>query len=277
MHEIARNINLAIAQGELTLPALPELALRIRDAVSADDVTILKVAKLIEFEPNIAARIVQLANSSVFSGQREVSSCEEAVTRLGLHVVRDIVTCMVMRQLYTAPVDRLKHLFTEIWEQSVHVAAISCVIAVITPRMNPEKALLAGLVHEIGALPLISYAESRPQLRNDEQLLRMMMSELKATLGKSILVSWNFEKELAEIPLQIDNWYREHKHDTDYADIVLVAKLHSAYGKKNSKLPALIDLPAFKKMKLSELGPDASLEVLHEAKSEILQVMKMLQ
>lgn len=276
MHDIAADIYHAINAGNLELPSLPEMALKIREAVNADDATALRVAKFIELDPNITGRIIQMANSSVFNGSRNVTSCEEAVMRLGMRVVRDMVTCMVMQQLYSAPVGLLKSTLTKLWEGSVHVAAISCVLASITPRMNPEKALLAGLVHDIGALPLISYAEMHPEISANKTAFQSMLDELRGPVGKLVLESWNFDSELTAIPLQMSNWFRDENEYTDYADIVMVAKIHSLYGKANTNLPVLTDLPAFNKMRLSKLGPDASLEVLYAAKSDIKQVLKML-
>ncbi len=276
MQDIAADIYHAINSGKLALPSLPEMALRIRAAVNAEDATALRVAKIIELDPNITGRIIQMANSSIFSGHKNVTSCEEAVMRLGLRVVRDMVTCMAMQQLYTAPVGLLKTTLAQLWEASVHVAAISCVLASITPRMNPEKALLAGLVHNIGALPVVSYAESHPALSANKAVLQSMLDELRGPIGKLILESWNFDTELTAIPMQISNWFRDENEIIDYADIVIVAKVHSLYGKTNNNIPGLTELPAFNKMRLSKLGPDASLELLHEAKSDIKQVLKML-
>jgi len=59
--------------------------------------------------------------------------------------------------------------------------------------------------------------------------------------------------------------------------VVIVAHIHSYFGSDNSAdLPSLLSTPAFQKLGLSKLGPDASLEVLFEAEQEIRNIMTML-
>ena len=77
--------------------------------------------------------------------------------------------------------------------------------------------------------------------------------------------------------MHAEDWRRDAPGKLDYVDLVVVAQAHSYMGgERPAGIPALIDIPAFKKMHLSSLGPAASIELLHESKEEIQNLVQML-
>ena len=82
---------------------------------------------------------------------------------------------------------------------------------------------------------------------------------------------------MINIPELAEQWYRHGNDKVDYADLVIVAQAHSYFGtERQNSAPNLVELPAFRKLSLSKMGPDASLEVLFEAEQEIRDIMSML-
>ena len=107
--------------------------------------------------------------------------------------------------------------------------------------------------------------------------MNFVIQELRASLGRQILEEWNFDSVLADASVEAENWLREGEAAADYVDVVIVAQIHSYFGKKGAaNLPPLLSTPAFLKLGLSKLGPDASLEVLFEAEQDIRHIMTML-
>jgi len=266
------------AKGNIELPSLPDIVLKIRAAVNDHSKGTNQIAKLLEMEPNIAATVIKIANSSIFTGYRLTSSCMEAVARLGLHVIQNLVISVAVNNLFAAPNSQLQYQLKKILEHSRRVGAISYVIGSIVNGKQAEKAMLAGLVSQIGALPIISYLSRLPELKENPKLTDLIVKKLSGQVGKMVLQQWNFDEELICIPENMDNWFRDEKPEADYADIIIVANIHSMYGNANQSLniPPLIEIPAFQKLGISKLGPQSSLEILHEAQEDISQAAKML-
>jgi len=263
--------------GRLILPSLPEIVVRVRQAINNDDVNLGDVVKLIQVDPSLTARLVQIANSPLYRSRQPVENCLMAVNRLGLATTRDLVTCLVLNNVFNAENKRLRNQVQDLWHHSCHVAAIASTIAKITPGLHEDTALLAGLLHDIGVLPVLHYASDFPDILESEEKLNFVIQELRASLGQKILQEWNFDSALSDVSAQADNWLRNSDNAADYVDVVIVAQIHSYFGTdKNNNLPSLLSTPAFNKLGLSNLGPDASLEVLFEAEQGIRDIMGML-
>lgn len=263
--------------GSLVLPSLPEVVVRVRQAVNDDDVNLGNVVKMIQLDPSLTARLVQIANSPLYRSPQPVENCLMAVNRLGLTTTRDLVTCLVLNNVFNAENKLLRDKLQKLWQHSCHVAAIASTIAKITPNLHEDTALLAGLLHDIGVLPVLHYAADFPDVFESEEKLNFVIQQFRSTLGQQILQQWNFDKALSEVSAEAENWLREGVPEADYVDVVIVAQIHSYFGtEKTADLPSLLSTPAFLKLGLSKLGPDASLEVLFEAEKEIRNIMTLL-
>jgi HD-like signal output (HDOD) protein len=223
--DLVDEIRADIDHNRIRLPTLPEVALRVRDAVASDSADANRIARIVSCDPALAARLLQVANSPLYAGRREVDSLHEAVTRLGLRMVRSLVTSLVMKQLFQASSQTLKQQFRKIWETSVQVAAISRLLAEFAPSLEGEEAMLGGLVHNIGALPLLTRFENCHVADGSPRLIAMMIDALAPELGTQILKSWRFVDSLAIIPGAVVDPQFDSGPTATYADIVLVARL----------------------------------------------------
>ena len=163
---ILARIATEIGQGAIAFPASAHVALRIREALDDPDCAVGTVARLIQADPLLAARIVALANSVLFSRSgRIVTDVPTAVLRVGYSVVRSLATALVLRQIAGAPADPAhQRMASMLWEHTTRVAALSYVLARRVTRQDPDTALFAGLVHEAGGFYLISRAGDFPGL-----------------------------------------------------------------------------------------------------------------
>ena len=261
--------------GSLRLPSLPDLALKIRGAVNDPRRSVADIARLVQFDPALAARLIQIANSPLYRGTKKYDNCHSAITRMGLGAARDLVVAFTLRNLFQARTPLLRERLQRVWQHSCRVAAISSVLARLSPGLDPDRALLAGLVHDIGVLPLLQYIEMLG-IEVDAARLESLTDRLRAPLGTFVLKTWQFEADLADIPAQAEAWGRVSGVRIDYADIVQVAHVHSQFGQGGYTGPALPELPAFRKFTISRLGPGCSLELLEQSRQEIQHVMGIL-
>lgn len=266
------------ASGKLVIPSLPEVIHRIQQAVSDKKRGTQQIAKLIQLDPALTARLIQIANSSAYRGAFPIETCQMAVTRLGLRTTRNLVTCLVMHNVFDTSKISVHKRIRELWKHSCRVAAIAYVIAQINKGLlDPDKALLAGLVHDIGVIPIFYYLADYPELFEQNEFVDELISKLRGKLGHAILSTWQFEQELLQVPEEAENWHYSQGERLNYVDVVIVAQLHSLFGTDpQNGLPKLTELKSFEKMSLSRLGPEAGIELLHAADGEIREMVQML-
>ncbi len=269
-------IVLEVKEGRLALPSLPDIALRVRKAVQDPKRSASDVARMVQMDPALAARLVQVVNSPLYRGARPIDNCHSAITRLGLKATRNLVVGFTLRNLFRPETrwiaERLKHT----WRHSCRVAAIASVLSRVTPGIDPDRALLAGLVHDIGELPVLVHLEQHGSALSRAEV-EHLLARLRGPLGTFVLKAWQFDSDLAEVPKQAENWSRRVPGAADYADVVQVAHVHAGFGEAGARAPSLPELPAFAKLPVSRLGPDASLELLAQSAQEINEVIHILQ
>ena len=259
------------------LTSLPEVAFSIRDVLSNNTANARQIAELINRDPAIAAKIMRAANSTIYFGANKCDNLQSAVVRLGLNTTQQLVISFTLHDLFQAANPLLKKLMDEAWQHSADVAAISMVLARHTKLFNPEEAMLAGLVSNIGVLSVLNYAQSYPQLLEDEKLLRAWIDKLQSEVGAMVLEHWQFPDEIVEVARGCENWSRCPTTQVDLCDLVLVATLHSYIGKRRQPAPPRLDeVPAYQKMALGKLTPELTLQILVEARDQIEQTRSLL-
>ncbi len=263
--------------GELKLASLPELAIRVRKAVQNSNQTSHDIATIIQSDPAITGQLIKISNSPIYRTDSVINDCQTAIARLGLENTRDIVTTLTIKQLFKPSSKIVAKRMSALWKHSTHVAAISAVIAEMVPSMNPDRALLAGLIHDIGILAILSYVEQFPQLISDQKVLNETIEHLRGQMGALVLRHWAMPSDLVTVALESENWSRDSSHGPDLCDVVQVAQVFSFISlNENKDMPALPELPAFTKLPLSRQGPDKGMEILNEAREHIMEMKQLL-
>ena len=261
----------------LKLPTLPQAALKVSHVVDSPDASAKKVARIVGADAALSARLIQAANSPLLRGNAAVENVQAAVARMGMKTVRNLTTAFLIRQMFRSRHATLKQRLSHIWSHSVHVAAISYVLALRFTDLKAEEAMLAGLVHDIGKLPIVAKAEDHPELVHDPETLDELSARLHPTLGKLILQTWHFAPEFVRVAAEHDNLQRRSE-TLDLTDIVTVANLHSYTGngkvaRNPHKNADWSTVPAFHKLGLDPLG---SIDILKEARDEIGEIQRLL-
>lgn len=227
--KVSQEINQAIDNDKLVLPTLPEIALKVRDVADDPDASIKTLVATISHDAALTARIIKIANSPLFRAPREIEDLHMALSRLGMQYTCNLATGLAMEQMFQATSDLIDKRLREVWSKSTEIAGICHVLCKHKTRLRPDQAALAGLVHQIGILPILSYAEEHHALMKDSISLERVIEQLHPTLGVKILTTWEFPAELRNIPVDhLD--FNAVKPEADYADIVTVAMLQSYSG-----------------------------------------------
>ena len=163
---ILASVAAAAEGGNLVFPTTAELALKVQRLVDDPDCSIDGLAKLVQADPVLAARVVAVANSVVYNRSgRAVDDVRSAVSRLGFNTLRVLAAAVVVRQMESmAGTPAHRKLALALWEHTAHVAALAQVIARRVTRVNPDTAFFAGIIHEIGGFYLIARGGAYPGL-----------------------------------------------------------------------------------------------------------------
>jgi HD-like signal output (HDOD) protein len=270
---IIEEIRQVFHHNEVDLPSLPEIALRINRAVNDPALNLRKLATEIQTDPMIAARVIQVANSAMYNSLRRVDGIQDAVSRIGLKVLQAIVMSVVLRNLFKPKSQLVHKRALKFYTHSIRVAAISSILARHLPGFNPEHAFLAGLLHDVGTVPILILAEERKDLSTNPSLLEAVIQNLTGMAGAALLRQWGFSEDLQMVAKEAQEWQRQHE-TADYCDLIQVAQLHChLVGGHKLEAPDLSDLPASRRLQLEKLDP---LAVIHEARDEIHDIVNAL-
>ncbi len=222
-------------QGELdanrlVLPTLPDVALKVRDAVSKGDSSAAELAEIIVTDASLSTRLIQVANSPLYRGTNPINNIQMAVSRLGNKIVGTLITSLVMQQMFTPSNKMLEEHFRKTWEQSINVSSISRALTTFTPHLNRDEAMLAGLIHQIGKLPIFMLVEKIPEFRDSPSRMAKLLEKAHPAVGKLIMDTWNFPDELKLVASEYVNFRYDSGPKADYVDIVQVAFLQSIAG-----------------------------------------------
>ncbi len=255
----------AIEADELVLPTLPEIALKIRETVEDEESGVAEVADVIMQDASLSARLMQAANSPMYRGNAAVDDLQTAIMRMGTRVVRDLVIRLAMKQMFQATSDALETHFRQTWNTAVEVAAISRMMATTISGVNAEQALLSGLIHNIGALPVLVLAESDEALFNDEEALGELIYHLQSRVGEMIMSHWGFSSEMKEVVMHAHDFSYRHEGAARLVDVVQVSLLQGGFVAQPFMPESLSQVPAFEKLSM-----DAEINVIEMEDNQAL-------
>jgi HD-like signal output (HDOD) protein len=242
-------ITQAIDSNRLTLPTLPEVALKVRSAVEEENSNAKEVANIIASDAALSARLLQVANSPLYRGRVVIDNLQMAVSRLGVRLVRSLVVSLIMQQIFHATNDLLDKKFRQVWDESVRIAALSRVLAGNHEHLDKDQAMLAGLIHNIGALPVLAMAENHDELLQDERELDRVIDSLSPIIGSRILKTWDFPTSLIDVTKHFLNFDYLNPAQVDYAEVVMVSRLEAIVDTdRGVQMEQWSGIPAFEKV-----------------------------
>lgn len=224
----------------LELPAFPEAVVRIQQVLQSPDTRTDDVVRILSSEPALAARLLRMANSAEFRRvDQNITDLRMAVTRMGFNMVRSVAVAFAMRQLrrkdtYSPAAQRE---LEQAWEESLAASAACFVIAKRFTRLNPDQALLTGLLHVLGRLYIIMRSKDAEELSDSE--MRQVIDGWHASIGKAILESWGLPEELQRAVEHQDELETEQDGAVSMTDVLIAAKLLARGEADGARFPAL--------------------------------------
>lgn len=218
---------LEIDNGDISLPSLPDVVLKIRKMLESDDCDFDRVSQAVSIDPVLVSRLFVYANSAYYNrANLKIDTLEGAIGRLGFEVVRNTAMSVAMKQLYSSDKNNpsTKHL-RAVWARGMKLSSMAFAIAELKSNLNQETAFLCGLMHEIGKLYILTKAEEFPEFLGDPESLTAVMNEWNPQISKSIIESWGFSQDVIESTdpaTYIDN---DINTPPNMVDVLVIAKL----------------------------------------------------
>jgi HD-like signal output (HDOD) protein len=250
-----KHLLVAFQNGKLLLPTLPDAALKIRQLINSHDIGSTEIIQIVQTDPVLSARLIKVANSPLYGTWRETKTVRDAVRRLGLDNTRNMSFSLSIKQLFNAKTALIKSQIKRIYNESISVSALAYVITQHrADHLDPEQALLAGLVHNLSIISVLKYVDENPKLVKNIEMLDKSLVNLRMPISTLLLEQWNFGEDFLKVIEQADNWNRDTGEAIDYADIVIASRL--IYLNKEGLLNNTFNfesLPLVKKLNLLDV------------------------
>ncbi len=220
-----------LSTGKVELPSFPDIAFKVRKVLADDNVNLDMVLRVVGSEPTLAARLLQIANSAAlnFNGN-PIHDLRSAVQRMGLNMVRSASIAFAMTQMKKASDFKgLEAPMAALWQRCTAVAAMAHVIARRLTKVNPDTALLAGLLHGVGELYILTRAHKHPELFADRPVYETIVRDWHVSVAQALLENWEIADEIVKAVSEFEDLERRHTGPPDLSDVLTVAHLMVSY------------------------------------------------
>jgi HD-like signal output (HDOD) protein len=274
--DFIRTLAAELSRGNVDLPSFPEIAVRVRRILSDPKSSVNQVVRVVGSEPALAARLLRIANSaSLNRSGRPVTDLRTAINRIGYNMVRSASISFSMAQIRSSnKLAGLEHHLNDLWQRSTVVAAFAFVLARMCTKVNPDEAMLTGMMHGIGKLYIFTRAIDHPELFVGNRTLDDIIGDWHASIGKAILENWDFSEAMARAVGEQTDFSRTEDGPADLSDVIAVAIIMAAHpGDEPGLEAALHGLGATKRLRLDEEKTQA---VMRESAAEVTALSQAL-
>ena len=210
------------------VPALPKAAAEVTRLVQDPDVSQNKLAQAIQYDPGLTGNLLKVANSAYFAGPRKISSIKEALTRLGMNRVHQLVIATVAAKVAKQAVAGYDLPPGDLWGHSVAVAVGAEQAAAVLEKRAPDHAFTAGLLHDIGKVVMGTFikVDVDPLLEamekgglSFEEAEKQVLGIDHAEVGATLLAEWGLPGEITDV---VKHHHRPDDFDGDLMALDLV-------------------------------------------------------
>lgn len=265
-----------LSSKNIELPSFPDVVVRIRKALADEGCSQDQIVRIVGSEPTLAARLIRMANSAALRpAGKPITDLRMAIGRMGYSMVRSVAMSFALARISKgSKLRKLENYLEAHWKHSTFVAALSYVLAKSRTKLNPDEALLLGLMHGVGKLYILIKAERHPELFEQGSNLDDVLKDWHPGIGRAILEAWEFPEEMAAAVNDQENLERQHDDDADLTDVLQVANvLAKAFGVDAGGQAAIQEAPPFTRLSLK---PEDCVKIIEESDQEIRELSRVL-
>ncbi|HUU85733.1 MAG TPA: GGDEF domain-containing protein [Phycisphaerae bacterium] len=188
------------------LPTLPVVALKLIELTQMPDVSAAAIAEVIQNDPALSAKLLKLANSSMFGMPKKIASLQQATVILGLRTVKVMVLSFSVMDCFEGPADG-RFDFEKYWRRSLSMAVGAKLLADAVSDLRRDEAFVGGLLADIGMMAAVRCAaqEYEPVTRAYalrtvpiQEVEEEILGVTHATISSHLLAHWGLPDMLCE-------------------------------------------------------------------------------
>jgi len=234
------------------------------------------MARILSLDPVIALKIFRIASSPLFR-IADVQDLLGAIEGLRPELAAELAVCYCVKHLLPEGVVAFRTVSQQAVIEAINIAAISRLLARRTDHLDPERAYLAGLFHNLGIWLLLTVAADGPEKLHQTDAIHIAVRRLAAPLGGLLLHRLGLGEDLARAALAGGDFRKGEGEPLDLAGVVRLARYHFLLqANRRRLLPKWTEIPTFRVFPGGEFTPQKSLEILAEARQEIALTHKLL-
>lgn len=232
-----------LSGGKVELPGFPHIVMRVQRVLSDEKTDSAKIVRVIGSDPVLATQLIRMANSAALNpGGSPVTDLRAAVTRVGVDTVRTATIAFAIQQLREAPALRgLEMQLGVLWRRSVQVASLCCVVARRLTTVNPDTALLAGLLQGIGRLYILTRASRHRSLFCDEAAYQAIEQDWHLSIAAALLENWGIADEIVQAVHESESLERDARGMIALTDVLVVGTLLADLNGDTTALAAQVE------------------------------------
>jgi HD-like signal output (HDOD) protein len=267
---------LELSAGKIEIPSFPDVAVRIRKVLADENCETGQIAKVVSAEPAMAAKLLQIANSAALNPTgNKIVDLKNAIARIGFSNVRAASLAYAMDQIKNAPaLAPIRRPLNELWERSVKVAAMAFVTARRWTKVNADQAMLAGLMHGMGRVYILTRAVKHPDLFADAEAYQQIVRDWNTPIAKAVLENWEISPEIVDAVASYEDIERTGTEKADLTDVLTIANLLVSFHDNPESLE--IQLAATTASHRMALTPETCQKALQETAGELASLRQAL-
>ena len=276
--QFIQDLTAELSTKELVFPTSLNVTMKIRHALNSPDISNDAVARIVGAEPVLSAYILRLANSAMFNQTgTPFTDLRKATMRLGHSMVRNVAISVGMKQLVQSKSSaEIPKVIDGLWKRCIRISALSFVVARRLTRVNPDTAMMAGLLLNIGKFYILNRAHAYDALFVDEAALWELVDRWHANIGSAILESWEVPEEISNAVSNGSDPGYMHRGAPDLTDVVVAAdfldgKFYSSTEGENVEWG---DLP--QSLIALDLDRDKSTALIEDTRDELALVFQAI-
>jgi HD-like signal output (HDOD) protein len=265
-----------LSSGQVELPSVPDIVVKLQRTLSDDNVSNDTVVRVVGAEPMLAGKLLNMANSVALNiSGRKIADLRTAVARVGFNIVRSAALSFAVEQLRRSEeYQDLQGPLDTLWKSSVQIAALSHVLARRFTSLNGDAALLAGLMHNVGRIYILTRASRHPALVADPLTYNSVVRDWHSNVGKAVLENWRLAEEIVDAVTGYEDLDREARGPVTLTDVLSLAVLLERH--RVIVDPAEPDAMFMKGLRRLQLQPGDCLSVIEESAEEIAALRAVL-
>ena len=198
-------VNESLANEETVLLTFDKTSLHIQQEISKSEPDVSMIERLISSDQALTGQVLRTANSGFYIGLSKVKTIRDAVVRLGIKEVADLVTLVTHRESFRSKDPLFRKIMEKLWQHSVSCAVASRWLAKRCGFKDiSSEAFVAGLLHDVGKLFLLTVIENikvkkKSELDPTAPLLKEIMDTMHTEQGHLLMKNWNLPDSFCEI------------------------------------------------------------------------------